>query len=938
MSVFRENTQLTEQKEITEKKENFGEDSCQEPAKIPYRGKHPALAYNSTNNSTTDIDVGDIYAEHAVDSFVSAEYNIREIRESEKHYNNMFDKDNTSFENQYIKAYGMDNFLENVAHNDLMKYFNTIPNHGGGSSFYYAIVNFIDSIESLRKEIWETNEYLARRMLSKRSNQYYYKTGQNHSTVINTDEFFKMHWIRYLVYKEVNRDSRTTEIVKAMLLKGVQLTSNIQGGVSPGIVGPEYETIDSMEILAAARIIQHDIIIRFSRLVPNSEFTDKTKNRVGFRYFEIKEDKMQLKDACILKVNNGQYNNLVVIKQREDHMVTKELFNKQQNKPWPQIFTCRNLFRKQGRRAHKGTHTSVHLSHPDTRRSPSSTHHSLHMHTAHTGSHVSPSRSHGSTRSYGSTRSCSHHSTGAEPFNVGDIVKLKGVLQDDQEDNNVGMVINVEHYGTSKYQKKYNVTVVLNNTVTTKVWDSSTFEKVAKKGSASTPISLFKQWLYNKVDWSTVKDHQPSGMKLSELVSLSCQWRTELQYRSNVSRGSPRALTYKCTNAKCRMRNSHFMNNTGRCPTCGMLSYTSKMTTTKTTTSHRYHSHQSKAVPMSTTQITKNNPPCSSSIGTKHFKKDREDYRQLLSVVQRHYHQYKDCYPDQASKWLKYLPAPLEKRLFQYVKSKEEAMKNAGINHQNTFSTSSQLFEIFTDWSLDPLLLVQVIAYFSEPTTLSHTNGVQTGFVNENYIIHEIRGLIGTNGTCCFLNDNTDTTFKKQLKAFMENIITSNIHFFSNRWLFDFNNIKAITTRLTVEVGIGLVLLNWIYSKVDLPKKYRSYHREQHEHTKYRSHCKPQEGHQGFTIRSAKPVWITRIDDGCQHPIKRFDHESAFNTFMSSKLLNQEKKMRNTSFTLQKPLTASPNDNEYCYLVSDKQRHMLSDNKSLLELFVQRLY
>ena len=122
-----------------------------------------------------------------------------------------------------------------------------------------------------------------------------------------------MHWIRHLVYKEVKNDSRTTENLKEMLRKGVRHTlsnlfSNSKQEWSMGKVGKEWETIDDMEILAAARIIQHDIIIRYSRVVSR-------KKRVGFRYFEIKPDNMQLRSACILKVNNGQYANLVAIKE-----------------------------------------------------------------------------------------------------------------------------------------------------------------------------------------------------------------------------------------------------------------------------------------------------------------------------------------------------------------------------------------------------------------------------------------------------------------------------------------------------------------------------------------------------------------------------------------------------------------------------------------------
>ena len=822
MSVFRENTQRTEQKEITEQKETF----AKEPAKIPYRCKHPAL--NSTNNSTTvdsktDIDVGLVYADHTVDSFVSAEYPFEEITESMKNYKKMF-------KNEYVMTWGMGNFLENVAHNDLMKYFQTIPNHGGGSSFYYAIVNFIDSTTSLRNTFWKNTEYLKllaenlklleKKQLPKKLQQLRKAYPSHHGTIINTLEFFKMHWIRHLVYDEVKRDRRTTEKVKEMLLKGVRYTlsnlfSNSTKEWSMGKVGKECRTIDGMEILAAARIIQHDIIIRFSRVVSR-------KKRVGFRYFEIKPDNMQLRSACILKVNNGQYANLVAIKEGNGP-TKKESFETQQNESTPEIFITQNssliedlLMHQQSLSEHihrsnpdeeywsnkslasrgytsRGEHRTDHNrsngdhKHSNNMSQMSSTHHRPRpnrvapvatvptVHTRSHGSHGSPSRSH--TRSHGSTRSTrsrSHHSPGAETFNIGDIVKYKGevFLQDDQDDNNVGMVINVEHYN----RKKYNVTAVLNGTSTT-FGDSSTFEMVANKGSASTPISLFKQWLDNKVDWSTVTS--------SELVSWACQWRTELYSRS-PSRSPTRSLTMSRTMSRTMSPSRSLTRSRTR-------------STSHNMTTPRFHRSSTRS--------------CNRR---KHSKKPRKDYMELLDKVKQRYKRYMLQNRSQyKSQWIETLPPNLEKGLFEYVQSQEKELKALGFYHQNFTTpnpeTRETLRRLFPEWPLEPYLILQVLNsirhHVIRPTHNSESE------VDIEYLKKEIMLSIGTKGACCFLK-GLNNKLKRQLANFMKNIITLNMAF-HNPWLFDLANINSITTKLDLDVGIGLVLLNWGYSQVD---------------------------------------------------------------------------------------------------------------------------
>ena len=898
MSVFRENTQRTEQKEITEQKETF----AKEPAKIPYRCKHPAL--NSTNNSTTvdsktDIDVGLVYADHTVDSFVSAEYPFKEITESRENYKKMF-------KNEYVRTWGMSNFLENVAHNDLMKYFQTIPNHGGGSSFYYAIVNFIDSTTSLRNTFWKNTEYLKllaenlklleKKQLPQKLQHLRDAYPRRHGTIIKTLEFFKMHWIRHLVYNEVKRDSRTTEKLKAMLLKGVKWTLSdlfvdreVLMGVdredewSLGNVGKECRTIDGMEILAAARIIKHDIIIRFSRFVSNPP-----KNRVGFRYFEIKPHNMQLRSACILKVNNGQYANLVAIKEGNGP-TKKESFDRQKNQSTPEIFITQNSSLIEDLLMHEHN-LSAYIDRTKKwrgrTRSPSR----------------SPSRSTRSTRSTRLRQSNKHHkhsnnmshSPCTETFKIGDIIKyapsddLRMHIADD-----VGMVIDIEE-GTGM------VTAVLNRGHTIYV-PSTTISK-----ASYTTISKFKQWL-------DLDRNKRESSKSANLRDFFYKWRRE-QYeqhkrqrerlRDNIGRLGDNAIElaaeskwlgdlqidgvtrdllqkYKVKVQKMdRKYNSFFVYFKGEqaeitvlqnptwqidlqnfverklvewhemyqqntdpehrqaIPVSAVRKRSSRSRTDKSSTHHSHDTvddadtvHQDSWGSPSRSRTrrhskkhknTARNMPTVGTVGTvetvthrsprsptrrKPSKKRRsmEDYK-FLSDVRQHYERYR-------SKWIQKLPSDLENKLFKYVQSKQEQLRAAGFYRQD-FTTQSPrtLSSIFPNWPLSPLLLVQVLNSIRHPVIRTTHNSESE--VDIEYLKKEIMLSIGTKGACCFLK-GLNNKLKRQLTNYMKKIITLNMGF-HNGWLFDLANIKSITTELDLDVGIGLVLLNWGYSQVDV--------------------------------------------------------------------------------------------------------------------------
>ena len=731
MSVFRENTQLTEQKEITEQKETF----AKKTAKIPYRGKHPAL--NSTNNSTADIDVGLVYADHTVDSadhtvdsFVSAEHSFGKIADSKKYYKQMFS-------NKYVKEFGMDNFLENVAHNDLMKYFQTIPNHGGGSSFYYAIVNFIDSTKSLRNTFWKNKEYLelleedlkllktnkySQGDLRQRRDAY----PRRHGTIIKALEFFKMHWIRHLVYNEVKRDSRTTEKLKAMLLKGVKWTlsdlfvdEEVYMGAdrkdewSLGNVGKECRTIDGMEILAAARIIKHDIIIRYSRVVQNSP----RKNRVGFRYFEIKPDNMQLKSACILKVNGGQYANLVAIKEYTGH-IQKESFHRQKNKSMTEIYITRN----------------------------SSIMEDLLMHEHNLSEHRRKKKSQQGRRK-------KHR---------------RQELRERQQ----------------QHHRHHMSTVSTVPTVTHRSRRGHGTEQFNSRGDPVSTMATVPTVTHGS---HTHRGHRSPSHKMSTVFTMDTGSHTHRGHRSPSHKMSTVSTVPTVTHRSPTRRHSKKHKNTARnMPTVGTVG------TVETVT------HRSPRSP------TRRKP--------SKKRRSMEDYK-FLSDVRQHYERYRSRY---RSEWIQKLPSDLENKLFKYVQSKQEQLRAAGFYRQD-FTTQSPrtLSSIFPNWPLSPLLLVQVLNYIRSGTAVHRPIPVsEVVVVDKKYIKKEIMLSIGTNGACCFLND-PNKRLKKQLLNFMKNIITSNWRFFRNPWLFNLANIRQITTGLDLDVGIGLVLLNWGYSHVD---------------------------------------------------------------------------------------------------------------------------
>ena len=932
MSVFRENTQRTEQKEITEQKETFAKE-----AKIPYRCKHPAL--NSTNNSTTvdsktDIDVGLVYADHTVDSFVSAEYPFEEITESRKNYNKMF-------KIEYVQKYGMDNFLENVAHNDLMKYFQTIPNLGGGNSFYYAIVNFIDSTKSLRNTLWKTKEYLKllaenlklleKKQTSRKLQHLRDTYPHHHGTIIKTLEFFKMHWIRHLVYNEVKRDRRTTEKLKEMLLKGVRHTlSNCfrdsRKQWSLGKVGQECQTIDGMEILAAARIIKHDIIIRFSRFVSNPP-----KNRVGFRYFEIKPDNMQLRSACILKVNNGQYANLVAITEGNGP-TKKESFDRQQkNKSTPEIFITQNSALIEDLLMHEHNRTDhIHGSNLDkeywskeslasrgyTSRGEHRTDYNrsngdgdqlsavdtVQKRRGHEHHHRSPSRSHHSPHRVAPVAPVPtvhmSHSPCTETFKIGDIIKyapsddLRMHIADD-----VGMVIDIEE-GTGM------VTAALNRGHTIYV-PSTTISK-----ASYTTISKFKQWL-------DLDRNKRESSKSANLRDFFYKWRRE-QYeqherqrerlRDNIGRLRDYAKVTKenrwwkvgdlkinrvtrdllqkyKVKVQSAMSKSHsffvyfkgeqaeitvFHNQNWQIdlqnfverklvewhemhqqntdpehrqaiPVSAVRKRSSRSRTDKSSTHHSHDTvddadtvHQDSWGSPSRSRTrrhskkhknTARNMPTVGTVGTvetvthrsprsptrrKPSKKRRsmEDYK-FLSDVRQHYERYR-------SKWIQKLPSDLENKLFKYVQSQEEELRAFGFYHQNfttpNWEDGATLRRLFPEWPLESYLILQVLNSIRNPIYRPTHNSESE--VDIEYLKKEIMLSIGTKGACCFLK-GLNRNLKRQLTNYMKNIITLNMGF-HNGWLFDLANIKSITTDLDLDVGIGLVLLNWGYSQVDV--------------------------------------------------------------------------------------------------------------------------
>tara|TARA_B110000908_G_C10262893_1_gene460742 strand:+ start:2894 stop:5209 length:2316 start_codon:yes stop_codon:yes gene_type:complete len=763
MSVFRENTQLTEQKEITEQKETF----AKKTAKIPYRGKHPAL--NSTNNSTADIDVGLVYADHTVDSFVSAEHSFREIADSKKNYKQMFKK-------AYVQEFGMDNFLENVAHNDLMKYFQTIQNHGGGSSFYYAIVNFIDSTKSLHDTFWKNKEYLklleedlkllktnkySQGDLRQRRDAYPHR----HGTIIKTLEFFKMHWIRHLVYNEVKRDSRTTEKLKAMLLKGVIWTlsdlfvDEVYMGAdrkdewSLGNVGKECRTIDGMEILAAARIIKHDIIIRYSRVVQKSP----RKNRVGFRYFEIKPDNMQLKSACILKVNGGQYANLVAIKEYTGH-IQKESFHRQKNKSMTEIYITQNSSIMEDLLMHE---------------------HNLSEHRRKKKSQQGRRKKH--RRPELRERQQQHH-----------------VREDTVE--RLGLYAKVIK-GENSWWKVGDLKI---NRVTRDLLQKY---QVEVQGGRSKSNSFF---VYFK------------GEQAEIIVYNNPRWQSDLQNFVKRIAGSLSRSQVSLVDTVTTHRSRHKMVRvpTGTTPRSRTKSpsrsHTMSHTMSPSRSPSRSHTmsrtmsrHQTSTV--ASRRLSRRR---SSHHSCKHSKKSGEDYSKLLSAVQQHYERYQ-------AQWIEKLPPDLKKKLFKYVQSKQQQLEEAGFYRQYYSNTGETLKTIFPGWRLQPLLLVQVLKSIHSPVIHPKPDS-KVVKVDKAYIAKEIMLLIGTNGACCFLNDSNNKGLKKQLLNFMENIITSNWRFFRNPWLFNLANIRQITTGLDLDVGIGLVLLNWGYSHVDCESIYDS--------------------------------------------------------------------------------------------------------------------
>jgi hypothetical protein len=589
------------------------------------------------------------------------------------------------FKKAYVQEFGMDNFLENVAHNDLMKYFQTIQNHGGGSSFYYAIVNFIDSTKSLHDTFWKNKEYLklleedlkllktnkySQGDLRQRRDAYPHR----HGTIIKTLEFFKMHWIRHLVYNEVKRDSRTTEKLKAMLLKGVKWTlsdlfvdEEVYMGAdrkdewSLGNVGKECRTIDGMEILAAARIIKHDIIIRYSRVVQKSP----RKNRVGFRYFEIKPDNMQLKSACILKVNGGQYANLVAIKEYTGH-IQKESFHRQKNKSMTEIYITQN----------------------------SSIMEDLLMHEHNLSEHRRKKKSQQGRRK-------KHRRPG---------------LRERQQQHHVR--------------------------------EDTVERKTVRVPTVTTPRSRTRSTMSRTMSRTRSRTRSPSRSPSGSQVLL-------------VDTVTPMSRHQTSTVASRRL-------------------------------SRRRSSHHS----------------------CKHSKKSGEDYSKLLSAVQQHYERYQ-------AQWIEKLPPDLKKKLFKYVQSKQQQLEEAGFYHQDYSNTGETLKTLFPGWRLQPLLLVQVLKSIHSPVIHPKPDS-KVVKVDKAYIAKEIMLLIGTNGACCFLNDSNNKGLKKQLLNFMKNIITSNWRFFRNPWLFNLANIRQITTGLDLDVGIGLVLLNWGYSHVDCESIYDS--------------------------------------------------------------------------------------------------------------------